>query len=79
MSLPQDVNDRNYRKHRETSKGVAVAVIDDSLPVDGNNPSATYDLSSDKVVIQKTIGSDTYQQTIDWSTNPISESEWTKL
>jgi len=76
MSLPQDVNDRNYRKHRETSKGVAVAVIDDSLPVDGNNPSflISKNASGEVVYVDTTISGTTYRQTLTRSDMTITQT-----
>lgn len=40
------------------------------------NPSFSYDIVGSVCTISQVIGSDTYQKTIDWSTNPITESEW---
>lgn len=83
--IPQDVNDRNYHKYRETSKGTAVAIVDDSLPIDGNNSSVSITVSTHGFVttttISKAIGQDTYQKTIveDSSDNSTVISKWSKI
>ena len=51
----------------------------DPLPTATSNPPTSYDLTSTTATIQQVIGLDTYQQVIDWSTNPITEGEWVKL
>jgi len=66
MSLPQDVNDRHYRKYREVSSGVAVAVTDDSKPDDGNNPSylISKNAAGETVYVDTIIDGTTYRQTL---------------
>jgi uncharacterized membrane protein YkoI len=85
MALPQDINDCNYRKHREITSGVAVSVIDDSLPTEGDNASMTVATSVVGTVttttLTKTIGSTSYEKTIeeDSSDNSIVISAWSEV
>ena len=82
MSLPIDVNDCNYRKYRETSKGVAVAVTDDSLPTDGNNAPLVlaYDVDGNLSTITKTINSVQYQKTLTYTGGSLTGvSSWQEV
>lgn len=76
MALPQDINDRHYGKYRDTTSGIAVAVINpdgtqisNALPTSGNNPSTalSYDVDGNLQYIDETIGSTTYRTTLTYS------------
>ena len=63
MALPQDINDREYRKFDDNGR---VLVNTDLLPTSGNNGSLTfsYDGSGNLQYIDETIGSTTYRTTL---------------
>lgn len=81
MSLPQDINDREYSKFDNDNR---VLVNPDILPTSGNNASLSISEATVGTVttttIQKTIGSTTYEQTIeeDSSDNSVEVSVWSE-
>jgi hypothetical protein len=75
MSIPQDINEREYSKFDGDGR---VLVNPDILPTSGNNGSIalSYDGSGNLQYIDETIGSTTYRTTLtyDGSNNLIGVS-----
>lgn len=82
MSIPQDINEREYSKFDNDNR---VLVNGDILPTSGNNPSISISESTVGTVttttITKTIGATSYQKTVveDSSDNSTEVSAWSEV
>jgi hypothetical protein len=69
------------REHDDDEQAKRVVVVTptgniESTPTSSLNFSFSYNITGSTCVISETIGTTTYRKTIDWSTNPITESAW---